>query len=106
MKKICPELSLDIAMNALIKLSNTKNKKIKNEISYIDNIEIVLNMSTLDVFENTDYFVDIENAFAITEYVEFCAELYVKAKAIGEPVILSKEEIDKHIEKFGSYCKL
>ena len=49
---------------------------------------------------------DIENAFAITEYVEFCAELYVKAKAIGEPVILSKEEIDKHIEKFGSYCKL
>ena len=44
---------------------------------------------------------DIENAFAITEYVEFCAELYVKAKVIGEPVILSKEEIDKHIEKFG-----
>lgn len=49
---------------------------------------------------------DIENAFAITEYVEFCAELYVKAKAIGEPVILPKEEIDRHIEKFGSYCKL
>lgn len=49
---------------------------------------------------------DIENAFAITEYVEFCAELYVKAKSIGEPVILSKEEIDRHIEKFGSYCKL
>ena len=49
---------------------------------------------------------DIENAFAITEYVEFCAELYVKAKSIGEPVILPKEEIDRHIEKFGSYCKL
>lgn len=49
---------------------------------------------------------DIENAFAITEYVEFCAELYVKAKSIGEPVILSKEEIDRHIEKFDSYCKL
>lgn len=49
---------------------------------------------------------NIENAFAITEYVEFCAELYVKAKSIGEPVILSKEEIDRHIEKFGSYCKL
>ena len=49
---------------------------------------------------------DIENAFAITEYVEFCAELYVKAKSIGEPVILSKEEIEKHIMKFGSYCKV
>lgn len=49
---------------------------------------------------------DIENAFAITEYVEFCAELYVKSKSIGEPVILPKDEIDRHIEKFGSYCKL
>ena len=49
---------------------------------------------------------DIENAFAITEYVEFCAELYVKAKSIGEPVILSKEVIEKHIMKFGSYCKV
>lgn len=50
--------------------------------------------------------IDIENAFAITEYVEFCAELYVKARSIGNPVILSKEEIDRHIAKFGSYCKL
>lgn len=49
---------------------------------------------------------DIENAFAITEYVEFCAELYVKAKSIGNPIILSKEEIDRHIKVFGSYCKL
>ena len=66
MKKLCPELSLDIAMNALIKLSNTKNN-IKNEISYIGNIEIVLNVSTLDIFENTNYFVDLENALALKE---------------------------------------
>ena len=98
MKKLCPELSLDIAMNALIKLSNTKNKKIKNEISYIGNIEIVLNISTLDVFENTDYFVDIENAFALKDVPFITCDIYENKNSnhlIGEIALLDDEKNDK-----------
>lgn len=98
MKKLCPELSLDIAMNALIKLSNTKNKKIKNEISYIGNIEIVLNISTIDVFENTDYFVDIENAFALKDVPFITCDIYENKNSnhlIGEIALLDDEKNDK-----------
>ena len=98
MKKLCPELSLDIAMNALIKLSNTKNKKIKNEISYIGNIEIVLNISTLDVFENTDYFVDIENALVLKDVPFITCDIYESKNSnhlIGEIALLDDEKNDK-----------
>ena len=98
MKKLCPELSLDIAMNALIKLSNTKNKKIKNEISYIGNIEIVLNISTLDVFEDTDYFVDIENAFALKDVPFITCDIYENKNSnhlIDEIALLDDEKNDK-----------
>lgn len=98
MKKLCPELSLDIAMNALIKLSNTKNKKIKNEISYIGNIEIVLNISTLDIFENTDYFVDIENAFALKDVPFITCDIYENKNSnhlIGEIALLDDEKNGK-----------
>ena len=98
MKKICPELSLDIAMNALIKLSNTKNKKIKNEISYIGNIEIVLNISTIDVFENTDYFVDIENALVLKDVPFITCDIYESKNSnhlIGEIALLDDEKNDK-----------
>lgn len=47
--------------------------------------------------------VDIENAFTITEEIEYCAELYVKAKSIGQPVILPKEEMEHMMEKFKTY---
>ena len=46
---------------------------------------------------------DIENAFSITEEIEYCAELYIKTKSIGQPVILSKEEMEHMIEKFKTY---
>ena len=95
MKKLCPELSLDIAMNALIKLSNTK---IKNKISYIGNIEIVLNISTLDVFEDTDYFVDIENAFALKDVPFITCDIYENKNSnhlIGEIALLDDEKNDK-----------
>lgn len=46
---------------------------------------------------------DIENAFSITEEIEYCAELYIKAKSIGEPVILSEEEMQHMMEKFKTY---
>ncbi|WP_274236009.1 hypothetical protein [Fusobacterium nucleatum] len=98
MKKLCPELSLDIAMNALIKLSNTKNKKIKNEISYIGNIEIVLNISTLDVFENINYFVDIENALVLKDVPFITCDIYENKNSnhlIGEIALLDDEKNDK-----------
>lgn len=46
---------------------------------------------------------NIENAFNIAEEIEFCAEIYYRAKCIGEPVILPDEEMDHMIEKFKTY---
>lgn len=46
---------------------------------------------------------DIANAFNITEEIEYCAELYYRTKAIGEPVILPKEEMVLMIERFKTY---
>ncbi|NLM04872.1 MAG: L-fuculose-phosphate aldolase [Clostridiales bacterium] len=46
---------------------------------------------------------DMPNAFAKAEQIEFCAEAYYRAKSIGEPVILSEEEMEKMIEKFQTY---
>lgn len=46
---------------------------------------------------------DLANAFNITEEIEYCAELYIKAKAIGEPVILPEEEMELMLEKFKTY---
>lgn len=46
---------------------------------------------------------DIANAFNITEEVEYCAELYYRTKAIGEPVIIQSEEMDLMMEKFKTY---
>ena len=45
----------------------------------------------------------IENAFAAAEEIEFCAELYYRTKAIGEPVILPEEEIKRVGKKFENY---
>lgn len=44
---------------------------------------------------------DILNAFNIVEEIEHCAEVYVKARAIGEPVILSEQEMEKMIRIFN-----
>ncbi len=44
---------------------------------------------------------DILNAFNIAEQIEHCAEVYVKARAIGEPVILDEAEMKKMITKFN-----
>ena len=46
---------------------------------------------------------DIANAFNITEEIEYCAELYYRTKAIGEPVIIQNEEMDLMMEKFKTY---
>ncbi len=46
---------------------------------------------------------DLANAFNITEEIEYCAELYIKAKSVGEPVILPEEEMKLMLEKFKTY---
>lgn len=45
---------------------------------------------------------DLPKAFAIAEQLEFCAELYVRARTIGKPIILSDDEMDKMVERFKS----
>ncbi|GIN20602.1 L-fuculose-phosphate aldolase [Siminovitchia fordii] len=46
---------------------------------------------------------DIKNAFNIAEEIEFCAEVYYRAKSIGDPVILEDEEMMHMEEKFQTY---
>ena len=46
---------------------------------------------------------DLANAFNIIEEVEYCAEIYTKARSIGNPVILPEEEMKVMLEKFKSY---
>ncbi len=46
---------------------------------------------------------DLANAFNITEEIEYCSELYYRTKCIGEPVILSQDEMIGMLEKFKSY---
>ena len=43
---------------------------------------------------------DLPKAFAIAEQLEFCAELYVRARTIGKPVILPDDEMDQMVERF------
>lgn len=46
---------------------------------------------------------DLPMAFAIAEQLEFCAELYVRARSIGIPVILSDQEMDHMLTRFAHY---
>ena len=46
---------------------------------------------------------NIATAFAVAEEIEFCCEVYSRAKAIGEPVILDDVEMDVMAEKFKTY---
>lgn len=45
---------------------------------------------------------DILNAFNIAEQIEGCAEVYVKAKSIGTPVLLDNEEMEKMVDVFNN----
>lgn len=46
---------------------------------------------------------DLLNAFNIVEEIEYCSEIYCKAKSIGEPVILPSEEMELMAKKFKTY---
>ena len=44
---------------------------------------------------------DILNAFNIAEQIEGCAEVYVKARMIGKPILLDDEEMEKMVNVFN-----
>jgi len=46
---------------------------------------------------------DLQAAFAAAEQIELVARIYYQAKGIGEPVILSDEEMTHVITKFQTY---
>lgn len=45
----------------------------------------------------------LQEAFSIAENVEHCAEYYYRAKCVGEPVILSDEQMAEILEKISTY---
>ena len=45
----------------------------------------------------------LEEAFNIAEEIEFCAQIYCRARAIGDPVILDDGEMELMIERFKTY---
>lgn len=46
---------------------------------------------------------DIEHAWTLTEQMEFCAGVFLRAKTVGEPVILGDDQMTEVIEKFTDY---
>lgn len=42
-------------------------------------------------------------ALAIAEQIEFCAEVYIRARSAGTPVILSEEEMTMMVKRFANY---
>jgi len=46
---------------------------------------------------------DIGHAYALAEQMEFCADLYLRAKMLANPNILTDEQISEAIGKFKSY---
>ncbi len=46
---------------------------------------------------------DLSGAFCVAEEIEFAARIFYQAKSIGDPVVLSDQEMKKVIEKFGNY---
>lgn len=46
---------------------------------------------------------NIETAFTVAEEIEFSAQIFYQAKAIGEPTLLSDEEMERLAKKFESY---
>ena len=47
----------------------------------------------------------LAEAFAVTEEIEFCCELYYRTKSLGEPIILPRAEMDHMVERFKNYGK-
>ena len=50
--------------------------------------------------------VDLPNAYNVLEEVEYCSEIYIKAKSIGEPIVIDDEEMERMAEKFKTYGQI
>ena len=50
--------------------------------------------------------INIEKAFNIAEEIEYCSELYYRAKSIGDPIILNREEMVKMVDRFRNYSQV
>jgi L-fuculose-phosphate aldolase len=46
---------------------------------------------------------DLAEAFMVAEQVEYCAELYWRARSVGKPAVIPDSEMDTIIEKFSDY---
>lgn len=46
---------------------------------------------------------DLKNAYNVLEEVEYCSEIYIRAKSIGEPVILNDQEMKEMEVRFKTY---
>jgi len=46
---------------------------------------------------------NLQQAFNVAEEIEFCAEIFVRARSIAEPVIIPSEEMQRLVEKFKTY---
>jgi L-fuculose-phosphate aldolase len=68
-------------------------------LEYIQNRYAVLlaNHGLLTIGESIEY------AFDTAEEIEFVAEIYYKAKCVGNPILLSSEEMDEFLKKFKPY---
>lgn len=49
---------------------------------------------------------DIENAYNVLEEVEYCSNIYYRAKSIGEPVVLDDTEMLRMATKFETYGQI
>lgn len=49
---------------------------------------------------------DLANAYNVLEEVEYCSEIYIKAKSIGEPIVLDDKEMKKMAEEFKTYGQI
>ena len=63
------------SLNLSAKEENEMFRK-KKEIFHVGNVEIIINESTLDVFRNTVYYVDMQNALCIKGVPFITCDIY------------------------------
>lgn len=47
--------------------------------------------------------LDVGGAFSIAEHLEFVSEIYYRTKALGNPNLLNKDQMDEVMKKFNTY---
>ena len=62
-----------------LNLSSKEENKVfrkKKEVFHVGNVEIIINESTLDIFRNTIYYVDMQNALCIKGVPFITCDIY------------------------------